>query len=89
MLKLLTKGTPPPEPQRRDAFELKVWPPSVRGEGRGIYVAVLGLFVLLIFGMIGVYQVANADLKLTLFVAEAPAASANADHVRSGQSAGK
>lgn len=57
---------------RRDAFELKAWPPSVVAEGWGLPVAVLGLIVLLAIMTFGAVQVANANLNVTVHVVQEP-----------------
>lgn len=61
------KSTPPP---RRDSFEFKAWPPSVSGEGNGVWVAIVGLIVIAIMTAFGLNQLASADMKLTVNVVQ-------------------
>lgn len=69
---LFQRTSPPP---RRDSFEFKAWPPSVRGEGNGVWVAIVGLIVIAIMAGFGLNQMATADMKLTVnVVQQGPAA---------------
>lgn len=61
------KSVPPP---RRDTFELKAWPPTVKGEGRGLWVAVLGLIVILAMTAFGVNAVATNGINLTVRIVQ-------------------
>jgi len=68
------KAKPAP-PLRRDSFEFKAWPPTVSGEGNGVWVAIVGLIVLAIMAGFGLNQMATADMKLTVnVVQDGPAA---------------
>ena len=57
-------------PARRDSFEFKAWPPSVSGEGNGVWVAIVGLIVIAVMTAFGMDQMASADMKLTVNVVQ-------------------
>lgn len=62
----------PPAPlPRRHAFEFKAWPPSISGEGNGVWVAIFGLIVLAIMAVLSVNGLAKADMKLTVNMVQA------------------
>lgn len=61
-----------PSPIRRDSFEFKAWPPTVTGEGSGVWVAIIGLIVLAVMCGFGMNRLTNADMKLTLNVVQQP-----------------
>lgn len=65
------KPAPPP---RRDSFEMKAWPFSVKGEGWGLPVAVLSLVVIVAMMTVGVGKVADALSNITVHVVQEPAA---------------
>lgn len=59
---------------RRDTFEMKAWPLSVKGEGWGLPVAVLSLIVIVAMMSAGVAKLADALSNITVHVVQEPAA---------------
>ena len=59
---------------RRDTFEMKAWPFSVKGEGWGLPVAVLSLIVIVAMMTAGVTKVADALSNITVHVVQETAA---------------
>lgn len=69
---LFRKSPPVPAPlPQRDTFELKAWPPTVRGEGRGLFVAILGLIVIVILMGFGLQTIAKNGINLTVRIIQA------------------
>lgn len=56
---------------QRDTFELKAWPPTVRGEGRGLWVAILGLIVIFVLMSFGLATIAENGINLTVRIVQA------------------
>jgi len=60
----------PTTPPRRDTFEMKAWPFSVKGEGWGLPVAVLSLLVIVTIMTAGIAKVADALSNITVHVVQ-------------------
>lgn len=69
---MTTRKSNPPIP--RNTFRLRVWPPTVEGEGWGLPVAFVGVLLILITALLGIDKVVNGDLQVTVrMVQEVPA----------------